>query len=383
MNNEISKESVIDDFDYSTQGASYNKKFISWRKRSVNPFSFRFEKIRNESVYIDGRGFVVDSADSAEHDALIRIFYVLGIACLMWVVIDTIFSKILVFGLEKIGFDIHSAFMSSTLYGGGVEIVSVLAASAFLKVFVPFFYLRKRFKLPKQVELMSSANRAAGIVGAIAMVLIISTVTSLPSAYSSETKEIYEYFASLNTDVSVWGQREYLFYTIFDIVIMSALSEMFFRGAMFAVLRQFGDPFAIIVTSLTAGLLTQNFQEMLTVILISIVASWGMLRSGTIFTAIASSIIYKMYRLAITILEANRSDTFIPIKNFFMIVVFIVGAVVLLIVWLLGKQDDEHYIAEFHSKMTMRQRIIHSAKVFPYSVVMAICAVYAVIRLVT
>ena len=164
---------------------------------------------------------------------------------------------------------------------------------------------------------------------------------------------------------------------------MSALSEMFFRGAMFAVLRQFGDPFAIIVTSLTAGLLTQNFQEMLTVILISIVASWGMLRSGTIFTAIASSIIYKMYRLAITILEANRSDTFIPIKNFFMIVVFIVGAVVLLIVWLLGKQDDEHYIAEFHSKMTMRQRIIHSAKVFPYSVVMAICAVYAVIRLVT
>ncbi len=43
--------------------------------------------------------------------------------------------------------------------------------------------------------------------------------------------------------------------------------------------------------------------------MISAVASVGMLRSGSIFTAIFVQVIFKMYRLALVILEYGSPDT--------------------------------------------------------------------------
>lgn len=388
MNSEITNVNneniinVIDEFDYSTQNESYNEKFRRWRRKKENPFAFNFAENKKESVYIDGRGFIESSSVSAEKKVIANIFYFIGLALLMYIAFDDVISKIVISLLSFFGVDIHNNYFSSIIYGGSREIVTVFIIVTFIKVFIPLIFLHFKFRLPLKVEFMGNMNNPMALIGAISMALILCTISSLPNVYSSETKEIYEFFKNIETDVSVWGQTEFLVYTIFDIIVMSVLSEMFFRGAMFAVLRQFGDPFAIIITSIITGLLTQNFNTMLTVVLISLVASYGMIASGTVFTSVCVVIIYKIYNLALTIIEVDPSEKMPFTRNIFMIFMLIIGGAGLIAYLIYTAKKKKWGIAEYKSELHHSRRFIFSVKTFPFSAVTALCVVCALVKAV-
>ena len=374
--------SVIDEFDYSTQGKKYNEQFIEWRKRKGNPFSFSFEKHIKESVYVDGRGFILSSATDAERESLARIFYILGSAALMYMVIDNVIGRLLIILLSQLGFDIHASLFSPAVYGGGTEIICVLMAVNLLKYIVPAAYLHFRFRLPPAVERMNSRHDTYGLVGAIGVTLIICSLLNLPSAYSNETKEIYSFFKELNTDVKVWNQTEFVIYAVFDIVIMSTLSEIFFRGAMFAVLRQFGDYFAVIMSTLTAVLLAQDLREVPAVLLMSLVCSVGMLSSGSIFTAVAASIVFRIYQLTLAMIETGSSYDMFLTRNIFMLSALLIGAVMLAAAGLMSRGRDHRILARSETGLAQKERITRSVMVFPYSAVAAICGVISIIKAV-
>lgn len=373
---------VIDEFDYSTQNESYNEKFRKWRRKKENPFSFNFAENKKESVYIDGRGFIESSAVSAEKKVLSNIFYFIGLALLMYIAFDDVISKIVISLLSFFGIDIHNNYFSSIIYGGSTEIVTVFIIITFIKIIIPLIFLHFKFRLPLKVEFMWNMNNPMALIGAISMTLILCTISSLPTIYSSETKEIYEFFKNLETDVSVWGQTEFLVYTIFDIIVMSVLSEMLFRGAIFAVLRQFGDPFAVIITSIIAGLLTQNFNTMLTVILISFVASYGMISSGTIFTPVCVVVIYKIYNLTLTVIEIDPSEKMPLTRNIFMIFMLIIGGAGLVAYCIYIAKKKKSGIARYKSELHYSKRFIFSVKTFPFSAVSVLCVVCALVKAV-
>jgi hypothetical protein len=378
--NDLSIINVIDQFNYSTQTDAYNENFKKWRRNKENPYTFSFEANKNEKVFVDTKGFVDRSAKDVEKDVLSRIFSAIGIAALIWMSAEDIFGRIGIYLCNLMGIDIHNNFFSSAIYGGSKEIVIALIVITLIKIAVPGLYLHFVFKLPGRVEFMYKLHNSTALLGAIAMALIVCTAASLPSAYSSESKEIYDYFRSTGTDVSVWDQWEFLVYTIFDIVIVSILTEMFFRGAMFAVLRQFGDPFAILITSFTAGFLTMDPQEMPVVILISIVASYGMISSGTILTPIAVSIVYKMYNLTILMIETDPTDRMPLTRNIFMIISLSAGIIGFSAYWMRCVRKKKNGIANYSSELPTNARIFHSVKTFPYSAAALICIAVAAVR---
>ncbi len=373
---------VIDDFDYSTQNDKYNEKFRRWRRKKDNPFSFCFSENKKESVYIDNRGFIADSAVYAEKKVLVNIFYYIGLALLMWITVDNIISRFLIFVFDLCGVNIHNNYFSSVIYGGSLEIVITIIVVTLLKILIPSIFLHCKFKLPAKVEFMGSMNNSIALMGAISTTLIICTATSIPSAYTSESKEVYEYFRNIQTDVSVWGQTEFIAYTIFDIVIVSVISELFFRGAMFAVLRQFGDIFAIVTTSVITTLLSQNLQAMPVILLVSLVSSYGMLASGTVFTSIAVVIVYKMYEFALTIIETDSSEKMPLIRNSFMIIALIIGGIGLLTYWIYMIRKKVHGISFYKSEITDIKRFAYSVRIFPFSAVILLCIVSSAVKAV-
>lgn len=383
MNDESKNDiiNVIDEFDYSTQNAVYSKKFRQWRKRHGNPYAFTFEKHQRESVYVDGRGFVDKSPVEAEKKSLSTIFFVLGISALMWIVLDTVISRFIIIVLNFIGVDINMNFSSSTIYGGCHEVVAVLIAVAFLKVLIPFIYLHIKFKIPLKAEFLSNMNNPTALIGAISMTFIVCIATSIPAAYSTETKEVYQFFTSSGADVSVWNQSEFLVYSIFDVIIMPAVSQFLFCGAMFTVLRQFGDYFAIVMTSATAALLTQDLRIMPAVFLVSLIGAYGMLTSGTIFTAVVVNILYKMYDLALTIIENDHSGNMMTYRLIFMCSILTAGSLGLILYRNTVKRKNIH-LAGYSSELTFGRRVLHASKTFPYSVVVILCMICAVIRTV-
>lgn len=373
---------VIDEFDYSTQNETYNEKFRKWRKKRDNPFAFCFAENKKESVYIDGRGFIADSAVDAEKKVLAYIFYYIGLASLIWIVLDNVVCKVVISVFDLCGVNIHNNYFSSVIYGGSKEIVITIIIMAFVKVLVPLLFLHFKFRLPVKVEFMGSMNNPVALMGAISMALIICTATSIPSAYTSESKEVYEFFKNIQTDISVWGQSEFIVYTVFDIIIISVVSEIFFRGAMFAVLRQFGDVFAIVITSVMTMLLSQDLQTMPAILLISLVASYGMLASGTMFTSVAVVIVYKMYELALTIIETDSSDKMPLTRNMFMIIMLIAGGAGLLIYWIYMIKTKKHGISFYKSELTDGKRFFYSFRVFPFSAVILLCIASAIVKAV-
>lgn len=372
---------VIDEFDYSTQNDAYNEKFKSWRQRKNNLYAFSFTKNQRESVYIEGRGFMDNSREDTEKKVLAHIFYTLGIAVLMMVFFNNFFEKLVIKLLELCGLNIHINLINSVKFGGSVEIAVTLIILTLMKILLPMVYLHKKFKLPRKVEIMGSMNDPASLMGAISAAFWVCVVSTLPLAYSTESREIVSFFSSDSIDTSIWNQFEFVIYTVFCVLVIPIVEQLLFCGAAFAVLRQFGDPFAILMTAVTAALVTQDIKTMPMTFLITLVGCYGMLSSGTIFTAFAVNIIYRMYVMALSLIETSASENMPIMRNLFMLLLFIIGAVGLAIYRGYVKKHNIK-LALYSSELSYCRRVLHSAKIFPYSVVAIICLVSAFMKAV-
>lgn len=369
---------VVDDFDAAIQGAGYNGHFKDWRKNKDNPFAFNFEKNSKEKIFNESRGFETLSQTEEGKKVLGAIMRETGIIMLIVIVLRNIIGKIAVIFLDAVGVDIHTNLFSSGIYGGSTEIVTITVVLAVVTLLLPVMYLHKRIKMPMKAGIMHTVRDSAEIIGAIGFAMVFCTIVCLPEAYSSETKDIYTYFAGAATDVSVWTQKDFVVYTIFDVVILSILTELLFRGGIFSALRQFGDVTAIAVTTAMSVLLTGNFFAMPAALLISIVSSIGMIRSGTIFTAIIVRIVYKMYQLALVILEVDTSANMIITRNMFMICVFMLGVILAALVMIVGGRKDNRYMVTYKSEFSQSKRIAYAVRVFPFPAVAMLCVVQAI-----
>lgn len=373
---------VIDEFDYSTQSESYNKRFIEWRSNKNNPYAYNFTLNKKESVYIAGQGFVSESAEKAEIDVLGRILYLLGIAMLAVAFIENIFDKVLVQILDMLGFNIHITFFNSTIYGGRVEVAVVLVIITSLKLLLPAGIIHSRLKMKPALSLPMSLKEPGELIGSISAALIVCAVISIPSAYSEKSKEIYTFFSTYSADVSSWGQTEFLMYTVFDVIVVSVLFEIVFRGGIFTALRQFGDVYAVLVTSVISGLIMQDFRTMAGTIIISVVSAVGFLRSGTVFTAIAVRITYKMYFLALYMMEMSSSENKFINRNFFMAAVFIVGVIVFISIYTSKKRNGKRMFARFETHTSLKTKAVMPFKCLPLAAVGAACLLAAFVAVV-
>ncbi len=374
---------VIEDFDCSTQSEAYNLKFKEWRSRKENPFAFRFKANKRETVFNDSRGFETPSQASEEKRVISRLMFILGISMLFVVVTDNVISRAVAVLFGLFGVDIHVTLFSSTMYGQASSVVSVVVLVNMIRGLVPVLYSQKKLKLPMRTGYMSQVRSSVELINAIALTLIACTIVCLPTAYSGSTKEIYEFFSNSNTEVDLWGQKEFVFYAVFSILVFPALEVLFFNGPMFTALRQFGDPFAIIVTVTSACLLTRDFREMPATILITLIASVTMLRSGTIMTAIVVHIVYKMYNFALIMFEGSSSANMLLKRNMFMIAALIAGAVISGLIYIVRKKMkvSGHYIALYHSDTKPAMLLAAAAKSFPYTAVAILCIVEATVKI--
>ncbi len=379
LENDNSVIDVVKEFDYSTQQETYNKKFVKWRNQKDNPYAYNFTENKKEMVFVEGHGFLNSSAAEAEERTLKNIFYVIGIAMLGIFTIANVLQKLFIQLLSLIGLNVHTTFFNSVIYGGRTEVATVLIFSILVKLLAPAIFVHSKFKIPMRVGYPCVIGDGVELILAISITLVVSVVMSIPSTYVQATHEIYSFFKAYSSDVSLWDQEEFIIYTVFDVIVLSVLTEILFRGEMFAVLRQFGDLFAIVVTSVLSGFITQDFNVMLGSILISIVSSIGLLRSNTIFTAIAVRVTYRMYLLSLTLVEMNAGDLYIT-RNLFMAAVLIVGLVVFAVCLINNTRRKRHFCVSFNMYVPMKRKFITALKSFPMSAVVFIALTAAALQ---
>lgn len=384
--NDVRKDvlDVVEDFDYSTQNSSYNEKFKKWRKNKDNRHAFRFEGNKKEKVFNDSRGFEKRSPEAVEKKIINRVMYVLGIAMLIFIVIDNSANRLLAPLFRCFGINVHASMLSAAVYGNVTGVVEVLLLASALKIIIPVIYIQLKLKMPLSVGYMSHVNSTAEIVNSVGMALVACTVVCLPTAYSSDTKEIYTLFKSANADVSLWGQREFVVYALFTLVVFPAVYELFLHGPIFAALRQFGDRFAIAVTTVAACLLADTPSEIPATFLISLLAAVSMLRSGTIMTAFIINIIYKSYTFALIMFENENTPSMLLKRNVFMIAALVAGVAVSGSIYIVRRRKGRklHFIAAYKSEVSPLNRGVIAVKSFPFAAVVMLCILEMVIGVV-
>lgn len=375
---------VVEDFDYSTQKDSYNAEFKSWRSSKDNRYGFRYIENKREKVFNDSRGFEKSSQAAAESKSIGRIMYVLGIALLLFLVLDTSAARLfaLIFGL--FGTDVRASMLSAALYGNVTNVVLVLILSSSLKILVPVIYVLLKLRVPLRVGYMSYLNSSVEILNSIGLALIACTVVCLPNAYSSDAKEIYSFFKSTNTDVSMWGQEEFVAYSMFSLIFVPVAYELFLHGPVFAALRQFGDGFAVAVTTFSSCLIADRAAEIPAMLLISFIAAVSMLRSGSIMSAFLVNIIYKIYSFALIMFENESSANMLLKRNIFMMSALVIGVILSGAVYIARKvkKKQVHFMAQYSSEAKASSRLATAAKSFPFTAVTLLCILKLIIGLV-
>lgn len=374
--------SVVDDFDCSAQGEKYDAAYKKWRRNKNNPFTFNFEKNNRESVYVESRGFDSITLESAESEIIARIMNIIGISMLTFIVFDNVLKKIIIYLLDIMGVNVHTSFAGDMMFGGSREIVATYLAITAITFIIPSMYLHFKLNLPNRVEFMRSMNDSGEMIASIALTLAVCSVTCLPTVYSGDTLEIYTYFSNINTDVSVWGQHEFIVYTIFDVIVISILTECMLRGAIFHALRQFGDIFAAVVTAIMAALLAFDVREIPAELMISIIAGLGMLRSGSISTAFVVRAVYKMYRLALIIIDSSAASGVHTPRAEFILISFLIGAAVYCALLRRRSKNGKMELTVYSSNVTDVKRLAAALSTFPFSAVAGLCVIIAIIRVI-
>ncbi len=302
QNSEHASEHIIDvveDFSCPSQTEAYRTAYQKWRRMEKNRYAFRCKKHPKEATFSESKAVVTETPAQIEQGVLNRIGYLIGCLLIMYLVVENVLDKLIVLVLNAMGFHVAMPFWGSAIYGDETAVfISVLIVSV-LKYLLPALLLQLVLRMPLRVSLPMRVAKADTLLFGIVLIMMVSAGLGMFLVSSSDELEKYKLICNA---VGMENHRMvlYMLFTIFAIPIMS---ELLLHGALFQLLRQFGDGFAMIVVSLLVACLMHNFQDSLRAGLVTFIISYFVLRSGSFLTAILLHIVHEIYMFALFYIE--------------------------------------------------------------------------------
>ena len=281
---------VVEDFEYDSENEQYNQDYRHWRRHTKAPFMFHFSDNSREHVYVDGAPVASMDAALAEREALMHCSTMLGAALLIFLLSAVLGSSLLIAAMKLLHIPISIDFLTFKMNGSQWAVTGVRSLCLILKYCLPTLILTRMCKLPQPVFAPAAIGAIPEMIAAVGAGMIIAAVYSL-AAIGTSTELSQRLFAY--KDIAAIGT-----YGVFDTLAVSVLAELFFRGALLPILRQFGDPFAVIVTALIGFLCPNELPERICELLIGLSAGYLLIRSGSLIKCAALRIVYSALKYA-------------------------------------------------------------------------------------
>ena len=291
----VSRKNERDDqLNWRYQDKSYNELFKKWRKQSKDSHGFYYVDKSNELTYRDGYGFVKDYPEAAESNALSHVYSIIGVTMLLIAAVDIIRLYISPLLFRSLGFDVYYDYFTGEFYGNELLITVMYLFFELLKRFLPMLYCYKKLKMPLKVMIPTKIINRPLIRSAIPISLLTSGVCIALSA-------IYKLILGNAGLDSMQGihlpKNPWVFAAaiIINVAVIPAASEIYTRGTVMQLLRQFGDGFAIVITSALTAMVAYDIKQFCYVFVTSVVIGYFTLRTGSIITAVVMRIVSKAF----------------------------------------------------------------------------------------
>lgn len=275
---------VVSDFIYDAENRHYNHDYKAWRKSTASRCAYRYIDNAREKVFVSGKPAPRLSAAQTERQALSYAAEVIGAALLVLLVCDLGGSSLLIWILRRFGVDIQLDFLTLTMRGNQWMITAVRVLSELLKYGIPLIILIRGFKLPGKVIAPTGFGGLPALIAAAGCGAVCCGLCAVPANHAAV--EMVQMIYTYKEPEAV------LAYGLFDILVISVLSELLLRGTVLPVLRQFGDIFGIAVTAAIAFLFPAGVPDRIGELLIGLASGYLLLRSGSFWNCVLLRVTY-------------------------------------------------------------------------------------------
>lgn len=263
------------------QDKEYNELYRKWRIEHKKDYGFYFLDNSDELTYRDGEGFITESPQAAERSAFVEIHSLLAKFLSIYTIFNLLiwlFKDVAPFGDIPFLYNLLR-FISSSEY-------LAVASDYLVKISVrilPLFYLLKKINMPQKLLMpVKIYSKPLFNIAAPMAMLTFGIATVL-----SNIQHTSAFLLGVDPTFSIWVPQDricLLLSAVLTAVIVPLISEIVHHGIILQILKQFGDGYALILTSLIAALTAGNYHTFLFTFTIMLVIGFFVVRSGSIIT---------------------------------------------------------------------------------------------------
>ncbi len=291
---------VVEAFSCPHQSEGYMDAYREWRRRKHNRYAFRFTKNLKESAFSENQAVVNGTPLHAEQNTLQRVGLLYGYLLIALLVIENLLDKLVVWLLGACGLHIEMMIWGeSRLYGDEHLVFWLSFAINLLKYLVPAVIALVILRMPRRVSFPLRITCPQYLLTGMLLVMLMSVGMGMFLVSKSAEMEKYRL---IDNAVSTSDQNT-MFYVLLTVLILPVAFELLLHGCMFQLLRQFGDGFAILATTILAALMTHNLQDALRIGLLTLTISYFMIQSGSFLTAAVLHVVHEIYMFALYSIE--------------------------------------------------------------------------------
>lgn len=290
---------VAADFVYDSENKSYNQISRLWRKNTKTPYMYRYTGDAREFIYVSGSAEDKPSASLVERQALSQCSEVVGISLLAHLLTTLVGTTVVIWFLNICGLDIRLDFLTLRMSGDPWLVTMVRCLLSVVRYALPAALLVRFCRIPRGIVFPTQPGGLPEVIFAAGCAMCIAAIYAL-TAVESGVETAQRIFAEQ-------GSGAIAAYGIFDMTFGTLLAEMYLRGTVLPLLRQFGDGFAVLITAMAAFLFPNELPDRIAELMLGLACGYVMLRGGSIWKCVILRGIYSILSYARLILVySNR-----------------------------------------------------------------------------
>lgn len=279
---------------FSAVGGS---RYDQWSERKGNKYTInKYTADRTENnVYVAGRGFSESKAETTIRSVLLNVVKTMSVALLVYMMCDHILNPAVAMAVSYI-FDIPFTINPFKGYVVLQDSASYhfMVIMTLIKFGLVFAIFRATFRMPVHLaHFRKPLIKEKNIVQSFGISFIVSSALSLLCLVSRLDVSVGYISTNLigSSDTLLENQQARWFLLTLLLVCMSTFTEVVVHSSAFAVLRQFGDWFAVIYMSVISTMILQDISATPTSFIITFIAGISVVKTESIYIGIVQRIV--------------------------------------------------------------------------------------------
>lgn len=361
------EEHIIDvatSFNCKHQDEEYNVAYKKWRADGNNSFAYNYVNDTREHAYLDGRGFIEQSPDAIEKSSLMKNMSIIGTILVISLLIQTIGKYLYIYISKFLGCDVNYDIISGLSNASDGYIILMNYVIQIFGYVFPAILLMRFLKLPPVVIFpLKVINKDMHKI-AIPAIMVMFTIGNYGIMLFEKVLGVMDIKITELTFFLPKTQGLAVLSILLNLVISPIIIEFCLRGAIMQSLRQFGDDFALIITSIISALMIHNFTYSLCAFMLSLVIGYFVLRTGSLLTGIVMRIFFFSASYGVYLVRFLYTEDMV---NFITSIIFFsfitIGFFIILMT--IRKKRDFAFLSIQKTYITTKEKLLYSISTLP------------------